>query len=236
MLETGKISNKDLAEWFGVSANTFNKAKDKFLSRLSDFADFHLEGKKIIIDKVYIDTYEKGVGSKSYNMIKNKVDEVWNKNGLDSCRRVSNQIGVELADQLTIGDNTRYNYVRRSRNELYGVPFGAEGSLGSCCYIWCKKGDDGMLMPFTEEEERIKEDLMKKYFGKASEKQVIVEAMVMAGEIRKEDAWDVLRSLTNMQGGNFTTFLGELQEKLNCQIIRGTKIERREAEKIGSAF
>ena len=59
-----------------------------------------------------------------------------------------------------------------------------------------------------------------------SEKQVIVKAMVESGEISKEEAWDVLEELTNMKGrGNFIGFLAELQEKLDCMVIRGTNVE-----------
>ena len=36
----------------------------------------------------------------------------------------------------------------------------------------------------------------------------------------------MLEELTNMKGqGNFMAFLTELQEKLNCKIIKGTLVE-----------
>lgn len=79
-------------------------------------------------------------------------------------------------------------------------------------------------MPLTPEEEEIKQKLILKYFGNVSEKQVIVKAMVESGEISKDEAWDILEELTNMKGqGNFMAFLTELQEKLNCMVIRGTQ-------------
>lgn len=49
--------------------------------------------------------------------------------------------------------------------------------------------------------------------------------MVEAGEIQKEEAWEVLEELTNMKD-NFMPFLGELQEKLQCQVVRGTLVVR----------
>ena len=56
--------------------------------------------------------------------------------------------------------------------------------------------------------------------------------MVEAGEITKEDAWDVLEEMTNMKTGNFMMFLKELQAELGCQVVKGTYIERNNAKGI----
>ena len=71
------------------------------------------------------------------------------------------------------------------------------------------------------------EQLQKKYFGNASEKQIIVQAMVESGELPKEQAWEMLTALTNMKGNNFIMFLQELQAVLGHQVVRGTHIERK---------
>lgn len=224
-LQLGKMSNKDIAEWMGITANTFNKSKGKFLEELSKFAKFHLEGKKVVIDEIMIPEYSKGGGSKAYQMVKDKVDEFWSPTGLDSCKIVSDKIVEYYGKELTVGEGTTYLYTRKGRNELYGKPFEGGGKLGNCVYKWCKKEGD-TLVPLTDAEEEIKAGLIKKYFGDASEKQILVNGMVEAGEISKEEAWEVLTELTNMKGYNFRAFLMELQEKLNCQIIRGTMVTR----------
>lgn len=130
---------------------------------------------------------------------------------------------------LPLADKTVYAYTLKGRNELYGKPFGSPGYLGKCSYIWCKKvgdGRDAQILPLTEEEQQIKQHLITKYFGDVSEKQILVKAMVESGEISKEDAWDILEEMTNMEGrGNFVAFLTELQATLNCMVIRGTYVE-----------
>jgi polyhydroxyalkanoate synthesis regulator phasin len=83
----------------------------------------------------------------------------------------------------------------------------------------------------TDEEEEIKQGLIKKYFGDATEKQIFIKGMVEMGEIRKEEAWELLEELTNMKGNNFMLFLGELQDKIGCQVVRGTLVERKCVEK-----
>ena len=227
ILEENTIyNNKQLAEWFGINPVSLSRERMKYLNKLAAFADFEEIGKRIKITKVYMAEYDKEYYS-NYGKIKNKIPQVWNDNGLDSSKRVSLEIQHQLMLPLTEG--TVYQYTLKGRNELYGKPFGEPGSLGKCTYTWCKKVGDGWtadIIPLTEEEEELKQNLIRKYFGDVSEKQVIVKAMVETGEITAEEAWGVLEELTNMKGqGNFKAFLSELQEKLNCMVIRGTVVE-----------
>lgn len=227
ILEENKVYNsKDISTWFGINPSTFSRNRREYLDILRNFVSYEEMGKRIRVLKVYTAEYDKNWNT-NYGKIRNKVPEVWNPSGLDSSKRVSQEIQHQLMLPLTEG--TVYQYTLKSRNELYGRPFGAPGELGKCTYTWCKKIGDGRtaeILPLTEEEEEIKQNLIQKYFGNVSEKQVIVKAMVESGEISKEDAWDVLEELTNMKGqGNFMAFLGELQEKLQCMVIRGTNVE-----------
>ena len=228
-LREGKISNKELAEWFGISANSFSKNKEKKLEELKYFAEFHIDNKNhVIIDKVYNDVYNRQ-GKANYQKIKEKIDNVWNKDGLDSCKRVGEEIYKDLImedEDFKLKPSTVYNYTREGRNELYGKPFVGGGKIGSCIYLWCKKEDDGSYSMLSEEEKKIKEDLQIKYFGDTTEKQILVKAMIEAGEISKEEAWSVLEEMTNMKNGNFLLFLGELQEKIGCKVVRGTLVQR----------
>ena len=225
ILEQNKIYNgKQLAEWFGINPSTFSRDRASYLKELKNFVAYEEIGKRIKVLEVYTPEYDKDWNS-NYGKVRRKVPEVWNANGLDSSKRVSQEIQHQL--MLPIKEGTVYQYTLKSRNELYGKPFGEPGELGRCVYTWCKKIGDGYdadIVPLTPEEEEIKQNLILKYFGNVSEKQVIVKAMVESGEISKDEAWDILEELTNMKGqGNFMAFLGELQEKLNCMVIRGTQ-------------
>ena len=147
---------------------------------------------------------------------------------MDTCSRVGEEI-CELLTQEGIvrKPDTIKAYVREGRNELYGKPFMDKGSLGKCTYLWCKRNaETGEYSLLTEEEQQIKQNLQTKYFGDATEKQVLVKGMVETGEITKEEAWGILEEMTNMSTGNFRLFLDEMQEKLGCQVVRGTFVER----------
>lgn len=235
-LETKLYTNKQLAEWFGISAGRFSSDKKNKLEQLKAYADFELIGnkqKKVKIIKVYEEEYHKK-GSQAYQMIKNKFDETWSEDGLDSCKRVCYQI-MDTID-LGVAEGTAYNYTLKSRNVLFGKPFQNGGKLGNCIYVWCKQEENGELRFLTKEEQDIKTAMIKKYFGDASEKQIIVQGMVEAGEISKEQAWDVLTEMTNMKGNNFLAFLKQLQKRIGCRVIRGTYVERNMIENKESAF
>lgn len=221
-LKPGYISNKDLALWFGIKPNSFAHAKNKKLEQLKKYADYEIIDKKIKINKVHIPYY-----SKSYTQVLNNMDKYWSEDGLDSCRHVSYILKEQL--DLPVIRETIEKYACRGRNELWGKPFVGGGKMGACVYVWCKRFGEGINTQYellTEQQEEIKQQLIKKYFGDATQKQIIVKGMVQSGEITKEEAWDVLTQLTNMQDTNFMTFLTQLQEKLQCTVVRGTLVER----------
>lgn len=228
-LELKVYTNKELAEWFGITPNALSKSKQKKLQELKAFADFEEVGnkqKKIKIVRIYQPVYYKQ-GSQNFKKIQSQVDEVWDDSGLDTCKRVSQKIIEKGKYALAIAESTVYNYTLKSRDALYGRPFDQKGGiLGKCRYLWCKETEDGDLRELTFEEEEIKQKLIKKYFGDATQKQILVQGMVQAGEISKEEAWDVLTEMTNMKGVGFYTFLKELQEKIGCKVIKGTQVDR----------
>ena len=236
-LKLGIMTNKELANWFGISASSLSHDKARKLKQLQSYAEYELVGnktQKVKINKIYEAKYNKK-GSQSFELIKNKLNLVWSDDGLDSCKRVCYEI--LQTSNLTIADTTAYHYTLKSRNDLFGKPFQQAGSLGSCRYLWCKQEQEtGRLCFLTQEQEKIKQGLIKKYFGDATEKQIIVQGMVEAGEISKEQAWDVLTKMTNMKGNNFLAFLKQLQKKIGCKVIRGTLVERNYLEEKESAF
>ena len=55
-LKIGIMSNKELAEWFGISPSSLSHDKERKIKELSAYADFELIGKKtkkINIKKIY---------------------------------------------------------------------------------------------------------------------------------------------------------------------------------------
>ena len=229
-LTVGKKTGKELAEWFGTTVGHFRNTKAKKLEELKLFAEFYEEKGKVVITKVIEPFYQKGMAKVKRKVIE-KIDEVWSADGLDSCQRVGEKILALLQEEdntFNRATGTIVKYTREGRNELYGLPFQGGGKIGNCIYIWCKRDPKtGNYSLLTKEEQEIKQKIQTKYFGDATEKQILVKAMVEAGEITKEEAWGVLEEMTNMnRKENFMGFLKEIQAALHCQVIRGTLVER----------
>ena len=230
-LTEGKKTGSELAKWFGISYGSFRNKKSEKLEELKLFADFYEENGKVVITRVIEPIYQKGMMNVKRKVIE-KIDEVWSADGLDSCQRVGEKI-LEILQEENKDFNrttgTIVKYTREGRNELYGKPFdNIGGKIGSCVYIWCKRDPEtGQYSFLTEEEQAIKQKIQTKYFGDATEKQILVKGMVEEWEIAKEEAWIVLEEMTNMKGrSNFMGFLKEVQRELHCQVIRGTWVER----------
>ena len=232
-LKLGKMTNQELADWFGIKLSSFKVAKQDKLKELAAYAEFTEDKGKVIISRIYNDTYSKK-GSVLYEEVKGRIDSTWDESGLDSCSRV----GWKIFDELYKEDDnlvpaTIYNYTIKGRNQLYGAPNAAEGGpLGSCIYIWCKKEQDGSYSFLTREEQKIKEELQMKYFGNANEREEYIDSLIASGQITEEDGWRELKKISKLNKTNYLEFLQELQSALGgCQIIRGTYVSRNQIEK-----
>ena len=84
-----------------------------------------------------------------------------------------------------------------------------------------------LLELFNEEEEKIKKDLMNKYFSTDAEKEVMVAEMVERGELSKEEAYDTLVEMKHLNAAGFMAFKNELEEKIGSKVLKGTYIEKK---------
>lgn len=245
MLKIGKMSTRELADWFGISYGTFRNNKQEKLEELKLYAEFEevYGGVNIIslVEGAPLD-YTKA-SRKNYDLIKASFDEEWSPTGIDTCSNVAYKIYDKHKNELTIADNTAYNYVLKVRDELYGKPFVSLGSLGSCIYLWCRKeyDKDNDLVIYTElsdEEQEIKKKLMKKYFSTDVEKEIMVAEMVRMGEITKAEAYDALCEMKNLNNAGFIAFKKELEKEIGCEIVKATLLDKNsdkiEFEKIDS--
>lgn len=219
-LKLGKVSLKELAEWFGKGYSAIVHNKEEYYKKLEAYCDFEiLPTGKINITAIRTPTFS---GSGNKQIIKNNFCKEWNDNGLDTAKNVAEKIMDN--NELDISDGTAYVYTLQARNELYNKPFCGRGEKGCCEYVWCVELGGGQYRELTPQEQEVKTELLKKYFGDASEKQLMVEAMVKAGEITEAEAFSVLKQMTGMNNAGFYGFLKELNKRLNCKVIKATKL------------
>ena len=81
---------RELSEWFGLQPDSLSKhpkTRENKLKILKSFADYHIEGRSLYIDKIHIVTF-----SKAYSIIEAEFDKTWNKSRIDTCSRVGEEI------------------------------------------------------------------------------------------------------------------------------------------------
>ena len=225
-LTIGKKSVIEISDWFGINRSTFSRSKERYLQELEDFAIFHLEGKKVVIDEVLQEYYEKK--NKTYKEIRKLVPKFWNKKGLDTCSNVSQKIYETKMFNLSISSIRKY--VLKAKNELYGKiekgrKFGL-GIIGKCEYVFCKKdlyADKYSL--FTKEEENKIKEIRNKYFGDANKAQDIVNDMIYNEEIDEKEGITVLNYMTKWTKDKFINYKSQIEVTFNCYYVRATLIE-----------
>ena len=222
-LRLGRITNQDLAEWFGATKNSIEKKKKHWLEILKEYCEFEPIYGGVYITKIHKPYYVK---NKNFQIVKEEFDEVWDKSGLDSCKRVSEEIFIKRQDDLTVQESTVYVQTRQVRNEYYGKPMCGSGPKGRCSYVWCKKNPQTNRLEYlSEEEEKIKKELLEFYFADADEKTVLVNEMVQRKEISEAEAWGYYSQIMNISF-NYKNFMGEFKRRTGITLIRGTVLEQ----------
>ena len=221
LVEGQLMSNNDLAEWFQIKPGSFRNTKAKKLEELKKYAEYEIQGAKVLITKVI---EPKFIKKKDYSIVREEFTQVYNKSKIDTASNVSKKIYNKRKDELTIKESTTYEYTREARNELYGKPFVGKGTLGTCRYVWVKKLDEGQYERFNDEEEAMYKKLLVKYFKNSDDKGIFVNEMVKNGEITEEEAWQTYKEITNLEF-SFMNFKAEMEEFVGCTIVRATEIE-----------
>ena len=208
LVEGQLMSNNDLAEWFQIKPGSFRNTKAKKLEELKKYAEYEIQGAKVLITKVI---EPKFIKKKDYSIVREEFTQVYNESKIDTASNVSKKIYNKRKSDLSIKESTTYEYTREARNELYGKPFVGKGKLGTCRYIWVKKLDEGKYERFNDEEEAMYKKLLVKYFKNSDDKAMFVKDMIKRGEVTKEEAWDVYDEIANLEFG-FMNFKAEMEE------------------------
>ena len=233
VLHLGKMTGKELANWFKISVSHYSKpeVRAKCYNILTKYAAYHLEakgnGKVVVIDEIYEAYYIDEKGPPARQRVKELVELTWDEDGLDSCARVADEIYPILqSEKYEIAKSTNYKYTCSGRTELWGSPVKlTAGERGRCRYEWCKKDSNGKLIPFTVEEEAIKQEITKKYFGSLESWTLGILDDLKKKKITQEEAGAALQSLD--AHGEFSAWKAEVESRIGQPIYKGTRITDR---------
>ena len=228
-LKEGKITYKELADWFGIAYNTMRRqdTKEKKLVILSFYADFHIETTKsgkqtyIVIDKVKEPIYTK-IKERYANW-----ESTWdiNGDGVDTVKNASNNFYNQNPDlKVSIAPSTNYHYYGDARREDYGRAVGLlkgqRGKKGISYRVWAQEIKPGKYRVLTKEEldkiNEIKEsmhlnvkvdadelkDLRREYKKMSDEEKVAANALLGKNILEQQD------------DNQYLTYLGRIAETL----------------------
>lgn len=232
----GLFTNKEFAQWRGVSQTSITSHKVKYLKELSSYAEWHKQGRKVYIDKVIDPIYQPKRKENLVRMAK-YFDKEWKPGKPDTCKHVAQKIVRDCerdGEPLNLASRTVYNNIVRIRTEEYGHPFKERGQLGRCIYVLCKQIDEDYEL-FTDDQRRLKDRLLKLYFGDVTEKALMTKLMVEDGEIEKDQAWQYFEDISSIgRKDKYVCFLNDLEEKIGEKVARATLLLTDETQE--SAF
>lgn len=233
-LEERFMSNKEVAEWGGITEAYFSKNRKSWCERvLSKYAEYELKRGYINIIKV-IDPIR---NPKVKKQIEKNWDKCWGTEDfpVDTCKRAAIKMQPLIKFENIIKPNTFYNAVCATKRDLFGIPKKRDGRWGTSKWVFCKvRIDTGDACPFSSDELDMKKKLQERYFGNGYEKYEELKAARIAlkrKEITKEDYDKVLEIILDYDKDwecfeeDFTNYLNRDSEKtkiyyeLDCRTL-----------------
>ena len=228
-LKLGKMTQKELAEWFGITYGSFKahaETRAKRMEILKFFADYHIEKKSVYIDKIHIPVY-----SKAYDIVKEEFPKTWHQNGIDTCARVGAEIyyknkKVKTQVQLT----TTQAYTRLVKKELYGRNHIKEcGTKGYSEYVWGKILPGGQCEELSPEEKEIVKECSQESYGKTlSDKVALLADAFNKHEITEQEFDEGCHLTSEEKTACYGQFCSLVMNKLGFMPDRLTKLTDKE--------
>lgn len=197
-----KLTLKDLAVFFNISYSTIKHTKEKRLQLFNSFCDYHLDGKKIVIDEVIFSTYEKyqidayRILSYLYDRLSNaekqeqldidERDEInYRMNSFSGMASILKEIYSK--DYGLLSDRSIITKVKRVADKYFGTTINpkkeytfkelieiTEGTYGIKNYVWAIKLEGkNEYRALSEDERKLFNKCLKNYFFPQSEEQML---------------------------------------------------------------
>ena len=233
-LHLGRMTYEELSIWFGLKPKTFATAKattkQKKFKILKTFADYHFEGKSVIIDRIIIPEYSKALNiieeefPKRWGIIKDndgQVVETLKKQRLDTCARVGTDIWYDIPEvKNQIQLRTAKNYTNAVKVKRYGHNYLDDfGSHGYSESVWMNKD---CTRPLNEEENKIVSECAQLAYGPVSDKIAKIDDDMKKGNMTKEERDYLVGSLDTMD--NYDYFVELVIDKLGYMPDKRTQL------------
>lgn len=224
---------RQLSVWFGLKPDTISKgsasAKEKKLKKLTLFCDYHIENKKLIIDRVKIPEY-----TTAYDIVKEKLPLEWGyvvdpkthemswqyTERVDTCMRVGKSIWSKYPEARQVSKETVVGYSCAARTELYGSAYKHEaGEKGNCYYVYLNQDESGLL---SEAEMDIFQNCRTEAYQEIDARRFQLDEARIEGEITLEQWKKEMGEIDSMDA--YQNMQELLYERLGYIPVKRTKI------------
>ena len=230
-LTLGKMTSKQLAQWFGVLPSTYSHNISNYLNKLEDYCEFEKIYGGVVISEIYIEEYDKGLKLKDEKIYLEEIkDCVEIQDGLSTLSGMVRKMERDNPTQKSLKNTTRR--MSKAGTKLFGDPtvVGKPGKVGSREYIWAiKLNDYNGYRLMTEEEEKLFDDIISKCYTLPPEK---IKKKELLKDQLKQNEIDVQQyfELEELYGLNtFKDCIFKFKEQTGHMIVRCTKHELMES-------
>lgn len=215
LLKLGKMSSRELADWFNISYGTYRKVKAQRLETLSDYCDFEEIYGGVIIKEIYIDTYDKDLNKRIDKMVLQEIKET---NGLMSISGMAKKLSLSTYEE---------RLANKSRANLFGQfskenPIMAEGKFGFRKAVWAIKINDIDAYRKLSEDERIiwRQVLDQFYNKKLDEEEVLLKVSIAEYCLAQKKTLEEYTQMLNDYGFNFFGLaVSKFKDQTGLQIV-----------------
>lgn len=226
-LKLGKMTSKELAAWFGVKSTTYSHNISSFLEKLAPYAQFTKIYGGVIIEEIFIETYNKDL---IRSLDKIFVDEVINAN--DKLSTISGIVRKYESKIPGVSQSALRKQFTESRDKLFGKTRSEEiktrGIVGSREYVWAIKINDHNKYRFlTPKEEELFDALIVSVYGKLDADKVkgaaMLEKMYRESDTMTKEEYFALRERNGYDF--FNSVIKQFKEITGYQIVHANKYE-----------
>lgn len=225
MLKLGKMTSKELAEWFGITYNTLRNHGKVYYDKLELYCQFERIHGGIVISEIYIDTYDKTLNIKDKQMYLEEIKHcVATQDGLSTINGMIRKFESEGRGFSSKSAGQRR--LRRAGLELFGdtKELISSGEAGTREYLWAIKINDfNQYRLLTDEEEKLFDDIICQCYSSNPEK--IKMANLLEDGLRKGeiDVKDYFESKERLGLNSFQDCIWKFREETGYMIVRCTK-------------
>lgn len=226
ILRLGKMSSKEVAEWFGISKKTYSNTMSKYLNKLKDYADFKQYRGGVEILEIRYSEYIKNYNFADGEYFNKEIERCSKEQDcLASISGIARKAKVEVEELKDLSNSQlerRFSDVALTHYGEYGDSEG--GLTGVREREWAiKLGDYNEYRALSEEEYQLFVKIASIFYSKDAEKLIQkkkLEKQLKKGEISVKTYFDSVE-MYNLD--SFPDILQEFKAQTGYSIVLASK-------------